>query len=489
MSEQSSRLALALVLPLVLSCNSSLNGDGGNGDGGTRFCAGRGCNINFNCPVLSGPTTLTGVVNIPSGKLPVYNAKVYIPAGDPPEKPTSGATCDRCDQVVPLDAAAQALTDVNGAFVLKNVPSGQNIPLVVRVGKWQRVAFIDNIPECATTAVDPEKTRLPKTQAEGNIPRIAVTTGQSDAMECILREKKLGILDSEFTNSDKAGRVNLYVGAPLVDMSSSSYGADRYASTLNGGAFFPDGVTWWNTSTANPFSPYDIVMFSCEGSTNGGQKSKAAHDNLHRYLNAGGRVFASHWHNSWIADATTPAPPSTEPALSKVADFVPDTYGYQNDDPAKPDTDIINQSFAKGKALADWMQLSRVGGSTKAGEFPVRFARDTLKLLDTNLAQNWVNLTMLAGTAGLDGAVLPASQYFSFNTPLDAQLANQCGQMVFTDMHISGALSSTDGDISLGGSGGTPFPSGCTATDLTSQEKALIFLLFDLTNCLQTTTG
>src|SRR5262245_25644990 len=44
-------------------------------------CKGK-CTVNYKCPPASGPTTLTGVVNIPSGSLPLYNAKVYIPTGN-----------------------------------------------------------------------------------------------------------------------------------------------------------------------------------------------------------------------------------------------------------------------------------------------------------------------------------------------------------------------------------------------------------------------
>ena len=63
--------------------------------------------------------------------------------------------------------------------------------------------------------------------------------------------------------------------------------------------------------------------------------------------------------------------------------------------------------------------------------------------------------------------------------------------MVFTDMHVSGNLGDTKVDQSVAGAGngGTPFPKGCTTTALTPQEQALIFLIFDLTNCVVPVIG
>src|SRR5262245_47417246 len=96
--------ALLLAIPLA-ACDANLIG-GGDGGGGGRDgavgpiripgCTGA-CTVNYQCPTAMGPTTLTGVVNIPAGNLPVYNAQVYIPTGASiPPAPTTGVSCDRC---------------------------------------------------------------------------------------------------------------------------------------------------------------------------------------------------------------------------------------------------------------------------------------------------------------------------------------------------------------------------------------------------------
>lgn len=454
--------ALSLTAPLLGCGGNDISGTGDpDGTGtiptyGEPGCVGIGCRVRTNCPESMGPTTLTGTVTIPAGTLPLYNAKVYIPSGEVPAAPPTGASCDRCDQVVPMDAVASAVTDINGNFTLTGVPSGENVPVIIRVGKWRRVFTVNNVAECGSTKLDAEQTRLPRNQSEGNIPKIALTTGDADALECILRSKKLGLDDSEFTNPTGTGRVNLFDG---------ENGTDRYQA----GGNFPSGPDWWNNATTNSMLNYDIVLFSCEGSQNTGSKTAAAYSNLRGFLDKGGRAFASHWQNIWITGS--PAPVNT------VAQLV-GSGGYNPGDVTE--TSQINTSFEKGAALSQWLQLPVVKGNStdKPGELSVRFPKQTVTTRSATLTQDWIN-------ADPPGNFSRQSQYFSFNTPIPTTAVPkpvQCGQMVFTDIHVSGADSA--GPMNDYSSGNLPFPTGCNSPSLTSQEKALIFMLFDLTNCL-----
>src|SRR5262249_45902887 len=145
-------------------------------------------------------------------------------------------TCDRCDNEISGSPVVSATTAIDGTFALYDVPSGSNIPLVIQNGRWRRAFGLPTGTECRDQQAGVQ-IRVPKNHTEGDIPRMAVTTGGYDALECLVR--KMGIDDAEITPGGGTGRVHLYV----------SNGEDRIGNV--GAANLPSAVTWWGLATEN----------------------------------------------------------------------------------------------------------------------------------------------------------------------------------------------------------------------------------------------
>ena len=173
----------------------------GGGTGGFVFppCVGLECQqttcTNGACTVTActdgARTTVSGTVFDPAGKVALTNVTVYVPTTDLAALP-EGASCLPCDTATSGKPIVRTTSDDKGAFSLDNVPVGNDIPLVVQIGKWRRQTVISTVMPCVDNpTTDPDVTRLPRTQAEGHIPKIALTTGAADALECLLR--KIGV--------------------------------------------------------------------------------------------------------------------------------------------------------------------------------------------------------------------------------------------------------------------------------------------------------
>jgi hypothetical protein len=386
-------------------------------------------------------TTVSGKVYDPAGNVPLYNVIVYVPNA-PLAAIKEGVSCDKCDGTASGFPVASALTDATGSFVLDNVPVGIDIPLVIQVGKWRREVNVPNVVACADTPItDKNLTRLPRNQAEGHLPQIALATGHSDALDCFLR--KIGISDSEFTNDAGSGRVHMYVGG---DGMSSKEGSAQLVS----GAVFSDAykVLFAN---ADKMANYDVLMLQCEGSQLESSKTPYVF-NMKKYADNGGRIFAEHLHSVFFRKG--PAPwPTTANWQGVLADLTP------------PVTGMIDTSFPKGMAFSDW--LLAVGASPVQGQIPLDMAQHSV---DEPLsgAQRWIYTT----------TPTPSVQYLTFNTPVEVAPADQCGRAVFTDVHVGTGAGVSHPE--------TPFPMGCLpSTTLSPQEKALEFMLFDLSSCVQ----
>ena len=457
----------ALLTTLILACGSSDesgfgdgtgNGDGDSGKGGsfdptgtnplgeggtTKACT----NLCLQQKACAGgaTTSLSGTVFDPAGKVPLYNVIVYVP--NAPVAPiVNGATCDRCGSVSG-DPLVSAITDTSGHFELKNVPVGSNIPLVIQVGKWRRQLVIPSVAECVDTPLAAVDTRLPKNHTEGDIPLIALTTGGADALECFLR--KVGLEDGEFSTGTGAGRVHFYSGSGISGNSPTTK-----FDNAHGGQSFSGAQAMW--SSVDNLKKYDMVLLSCEGTTHPETKPQAALDALVDYANTGGRVFASHWHRYWFNPREDDNGKVT--GTTKFADL----GNWEDGNIASTIQATVNVSFAKGKAMQDWLgNVNALSG----GKLPISGAKKNLISVNSANAQDWITYPSPQ-----------AVQYMSFNVPQGVADDQKCGRVVYSDLHVSSGV---------GDDPGPAWPGGCTNPDLSPQEKALEFMLFDLSSCIQ----
>ena len=462
------RVAHGLSLLCALACSASDEGNSGrrsqvgapdesvgnilDGDdppGGSGFDDFGGANGAPPGGTASGcATSISGVTRDPAGQLPLYNVVVYVPseALAPLE---SGAACETCDGNFSGRPIAATVSDAAGNFRLDitNVPQRENIPLVVQAGKWRRQVTLASAADCADTPVGADLSRLPRNRAEGDLPRIAVMRAGSDALECLFT--KIGVDLSEFAPGGRAGSVELYYS----DLENATDDTGRMS--YGGGVVdLPNVDTLFANYAA--MQSYNMILMSCEGGDERyGSPDLAHRENLQRYANEGGRLFGGHFHNSIIDNRELP---DDYPPFPPVVEFA---SGRQDIEP-QLFTANVNLGFDKGQALADW--LVNVGGSTTRGQIQINDSERTVVSMLSTSAVSWIDADTEDGRAAL---------YYGFPTPVDGPA---CGRMVFTDVHVA----SGSGD-----SGKEVFPS--CSTELSPQQKALAFLIFDLANCVRPT--
>jgi len=392
-----------------------------------------------------GTTTLMGSVYDPSGQVPLYNAVVYVPNGE--VKPfTQGGTCDRCGSTTTGDPLVTALTDATGSYTLRNVPAGTSFPLVMQIGKWRRIVTIPAVPACGTTTLtDVNQQRFPRNRSEGDIPQLAVATGSADPFECLLL--KMGLDPAEFSRPENGGRIHMYV---------TPQGSPAPLQLADGGS--PPATSLW--LDAGALAQYDVVLLPCEGS--GYRKPDAGIQNLVDYTAAGGRLFVTHYSYVWTA---------FNPPFNTVANWVPDPSQIHN--PPDPFQGLIDTSFPKGIAFQDW--LSNVGALT-SGKLSIVDSRDDVGPVNA-AGTRWVY-----GPNPNNTTTPVTTQHLTWNTPVsppplpDGDAGVQCGRVVFSDFHVTAAGRVNTTSL---------FPNACKAGAMTAQEKALVFMLFDVSSCVQ----
>lgn len=451
-------------------------------------------------------TTISGTVYDPSGKQPVYGALVYVP--DQPDSIPAiaqgpGNLCGKCVQPGGSPVAG-AVTGPDGSFVIKQAPAGRQIPLVVQLGKWRRMTFVDVDNACGDNPiVKPDLARLPRRMSDGqkvSMPKIAIAAGAGDRLQCLLL--RMGIDASEFTNPDGTGSINIFNQPSVLGPDPSG----RYDPTSSNGAVFPDAVTFW--SDINQLSKYDLVLLACGGNqaatdptqTSPSPITEAAKATLVKYLSNGGRVLGQHVQTPWIRSfpaksSSQSGAPTPSPLGADVASWYP---FLDTSDPASSAVSAgatvsgyVDTSFAKGMALAQWLAAAKA--TATLGTLPLLgdIKRTVIdELAGAPSAQRW--LYQPASASDPSGAAAYV-HYLSFNLTSGGQVVdrratdapNLCGRFVFTGLHVDSSDTSTHpSDLGDDKVKATPFPSCCAAGALNPSEKVLEFTLFELSSCL-----
>ncbi|MGA2907124.1 MAG: Ig-like domain repeat protein [Terracidiphilus sp.] len=386
-------------------------------------------------------TTISGTVYDPrtTNALPLPNVLVYATTAPVAALP-AGVQC--LTYQAPTGVVSYAYTAVDGTFTLANIPENATYTVVIQAGKWRRQFPNEEVGANPLTGL---VLNMPANQTEGDIPKIAIVTGSVDGVECVLLH--MGIASSEFTDDTGSvnpnGRIHLYQGDgnPGAEISAST----PAESTLTGNPATLDG--------------YDMVMFPCQGGLFLQAQNPLA--NLVNYANAGGRVFTTHYSYVYL-DPESPI----DAQFAPVADWTTTT---EKDIDSGVGT--IATNFSDGATLAQWLQNA---GATVAGSMN----QINIGTLRTDVSgviaptQSWLTLNSAAYPGETGNPVMQ----MTFNAPVGAPAANQCGRVMFNDYHV----------INLPSVSGMVFPSECPAeSGMSAQEEMLEYALFDLSTFVQ----
>jgi hypothetical protein len=409
---------------------------------------GLSCYVRKDCT-----TSLSGTVYDPAGRNPVYNAAVFIPSDPavPLPRITPGASsCDLCGPS-PNSYLTTTTTDAKGNFSLTGVPATTNVPVVVQIGKWRREVAISRVTACTDNKVPGNTLRLPRSRAEGNLPQMALLTGGCDDLGCFLRS--MGLDASEYSTPHGGGRLDVYQGLGQ---------AGNGPALSSGAAGDCTGTTCPLWSTKQSLEYYDLVLLGCECAEN--NQTKADMTPMHDWLSEGGKILATHSQSTWFKNG--PAD------FRAVANWVTGSVWG----PSGPFS--VDTSFPAGQVFQQW--LANVGALNADGTVALGATNVSTSVSGVNPPTlRWIHDG--STTAAADGgAASESAKHLSFLTPISAtpQRADAgqdqspyCGKAAFTDIHAGGTPS---GDV----------PLACSGAAMTTQQKALEFLFFDLAACL-----
>jgi hypothetical protein len=403
----------------------------GGTSGGSGGCAGLAC-FQMSCPG-GGSTTISGRVTAPNGIDPVYDASVYVPTAIPEFPPM--VQCEVCNEPLGGAPVVTVNTAVDGTFRLENVPVTQQVPVIVQKGRFRKILHID-VLGCVDNALTADQSRLPRSQDEGDLPKMAVAVGDYDQIECVLHS--IGIADKEFTSPSGSGAVHLYD---------------------NGGA--TNGEFEGLLDDPTKMAGYNLIFINCTNNTfDNLANPSTVTGNLYNYVNSGGRLYVTDWSYDY---------------LEQVPQFAPYIY------------------YAGGGSMTAAQPIHGAAIAKNTNDFPATVADPTLAswLMAANASQNGAvqiqdllyNWVLMSSTA-MDQTMYPSQTWIHGATngtdrPLTVTFDyNQCGKVLYSSYHTR-----EPGGTSLGAG---PFPDYCasTAQTMIAQEKVLEYLILEISSCV-----
>lgn len=346
-------------------------------------------------------------VQDPNSPLPTFSQGVAVPTANQ-------QGCSIQPSLVPANVLGSNLTDYSGTYTF-NVSGAVPDPItvVIQAGKWRRQYQFTQaqIASYTTgTVVTLPPMSMPSSQSQGDLPHIAVVTGNADAIECIFPQ--IGIATSEFTDPGNGGSINLFSGnAGTGEVFGSS--SPTETQLVNPAA-----------TGAIPITNYDMVIFGCQSWASGSVDSDYAYaSTVESYANEGGRVFGTHGEDGWI---------SRNAAWNGIASFGGSTSS------GGTLTGQLSTSYTGEPILAAWMNY--------IGALDVSAAN-----LQFTLTSVFYNLTSVS-SPGETWVTLPsyknAPNQFSFDTPV-AATGVPTAALNFSNAQTSFALGDTGDSITI----------------------------------------
>ncbi len=392
-----------------------------------------GSPVTFGQSCDGGTTTLTGTVYAPNGTDPIPNVRVYAAIQINPYPPNY---CDKCS--APIDPAyVSTKSAADGTFTLDltGIPQMASIDFAIQIGRFRKHTTLP-INACTSTAVPKADETLPGNSKAGDIPKMAVSTGNADHLDSILTA--LGITEWDCyegrANPNSAGCTPLKnpttkASYTIADVLTNTNAANGPAISTYNMAFLSCAPDAYGTFVTPKGQMFKDGTYTYPGQ---GYDQTTMSQNTASWVGGGGRLFVTDTAYDYVAQAFPGditwqgAAGSPQPVDGANVGCAPANPMYANAHAVPYPVNIDDPT------LAAWLKV--VGFSTSPS-VPIQ-----------GFYQPWSAMSSLATTTTLiaDGTMpvdLSMSPYVCQSStmqdvPLTAQFdVPTCGRVIFSSYH------------------------------------------------------